>query len=86
MTTSSWNKLLRGKNHENVEKFKEGHHGNHGDVGCLSLTKSKNIENTVGRSKRNTTFWVVSVENFPGATERLPDKVVLVLERLQFVR
>ena len=29
-----------GKNHENVKKFKEGHHGNHGDVGCLSLTKS----------------------------------------------
>ena len=40
MTTSSQNKLLWEKNHENVEKFKEGHHGNHGDVGCLSLTKS----------------------------------------------
>ena len=48
------------------------------------LFNKKCPENTVGRSKRNTTFWVVSAENFPGATERLPDKVVL--ERLQFVR
>lgn len=71
------------KNHENVEKFKEGHHGNHGVVGCLSLTKSVRkirLEEVNG----TRLFWVVSVENFPGATERLPDKVVL--ERLQFVR
>lgn len=43
----------------------------------MFIINKKCLENTVGRSKQNTTFWVVSVENFPGATERLPDKVVL---------